>query len=48
MWGREQSLQEPLSSCADSWRRIIISNPSAHEVCNRHGDRTALQTGLLF
>ena len=26
--GREQSLQEPLGSCADSWVRTIISNPS--------------------
>ena len=26
--GREQSLQEPLDSCADSWLRTITSNPS--------------------
>ena len=26
--GREQSRQEPLGSCADSWVRTIISSPS--------------------
>ena len=26
--GREQSLQEPMGSCADSWLRTIIANPS--------------------
>ena len=33
--GREQSRQEPLGPCADSWRRIMILNPSAHDGCNR-------------
>ena len=44
--GREQSRQEPQGSCADSWRRIIILNPYAHDGCNRPGERTALADGL--
>ena len=44
--GREQNRQEPQGSCADSWRRIIILNPSAHDGCSRPGERTALADGL--
>ena len=44
--GREQSRQEPQGSCADSGRRIIILNPSAHDGCNRPGERTGLADGL--
>ena len=43
---REQSRQEPLGSCADSWLCTIISNPSAHDGCNRLGERTALADGF--
>ena len=35
-------------SCADSWLRIIISNPYAYDGCNRSVDRTALADGFCF
>ena len=48
MRGKEQSRQEPRGSCADSWLRIIISNPYAYDGCNRSVDRTALADGFCF
>ena len=48
--GKKQSRQEPLGSCTDSWLRIIMLNPSAHDGCKSAGspDSTYSRTGSDF
>ena len=48
--GQKQSRQEPLGSCTDSWLRIIMLNPSAHDGCKSAGspDSTSSRTGSDF
>ena len=46
--GREQSGQEPLRLCADSWLSIIIPNPSAHDGWNRPGGTDSTRGWVLI
>ena len=48
MRGREQSLQEPSGSCADSWLRTIISNPSEARRLQSAGGSNSTRVRVLI